>query len=164
MTYLSDDEENCNIPELSPAQQRLVIGEAMAWAFGKTIPRHFRFAWRSEFMRRWKLKDDAPIVLSDIDARIIAARPVEAVFEAEPDAIELPAPERSPHAARAPPGSNGGAIMTPEQIANALGGAIRIPDEESCKPIFPVAFRLGQAEAAKGPDIATWPHPLARRH
>jgi hypothetical protein len=104
MTYLSDDEENGNIPEpiLSPAQQRHIIGEGMAWAFGKAIPRHFRFAWRTEFMRRWEIKDDEPIVLADIDARIIAARPVEAVYEA-PGTIEPRSPERSPHAARAPP-------------------------------------------------------------
>jgi hypothetical protein len=105
MTYLADDEENCNIPELilSPAQRRHIVGKAQAHAFGKAVCRRLRAAWRKEFRRRWELKDDEPIDLSDIDAKVIAARPEEAVFEAEPDAIEPPAPERSPHAARAPP-------------------------------------------------------------
>jgi hypothetical protein len=46
----------------------------------------------------------------------------------------------SPHSPRAPPGGH---------IADT-----KIPDE-SCKHIFPVAFRLGEAAAAKGPDGKT---------
>jgi hypothetical protein len=105
MTYLADDEENCNIPELSPAQRRRNIGEAQAYAFGKAVLRRLRAAWREEFMRRWETKDDEPIDLSDISAKVIAARPVKAV-EAAPGAIEPTAPERTPHAARGPPVKN----------------------------------------------------------
>jgi hypothetical protein len=105
LTYLSDDEENSNIPAepiLSPAQRRHIVGKAQAYAFGKTVLRRFRAAWREEFIRRWELEDDAPIDLADIDARIIA-RPVKAVHEAAPDAIEPSIQERTPHSPRGPP-------------------------------------------------------------
>jgi len=144
-SLLAVDDQECNEPPLSPAQQRTICGRAQAYAYGLEVPRRLRKAWRVEFMRRWNIEDDTPVDLADIDAKIIA-RPVAAVPELPQAPVAFPEPSGDPRSSRGPPID-----------LNAIA-AILFPDlsPKTRAIIAAGAFEL-LAEAEQ--DLATLGHP-----